>query len=109
MVFIGKIGGQIVHIDLENDTAMIKWETAKKSESVSIEDLQKISINYKSLRTRKPMDFFLPQPDTKIPSTFQSDEYMLMEEEIQNKYYSLLQSKQHMLAIIMLLLCGKAS
>ena len=33
------------------------------------------------------MDFFLPQPDTKIPSTFQSDEYMLMEEEIQNKYY----------------------
>jgi len=80
--------GRIVDIDLENDTTMIKWETTKKSESVSIEDLQKISIDNKSLRKRKPMDFFLPQPDTKIPSTLQSDEYMLMEKEIQNKYYS---------------------
>jgi len=71
--------------------------------------LQKISINKKSLRKCKPTGFFLPQPDTEIPSMLQSDEYMLMEEEIQNKYYSLLQSKQHMLAIIMLLLCGKAS
>jgi len=79
--------GRIVDIDLENDTTMIKWETTKKSESVSIEDLQKISIDNKSLRKRKPMDFFLPQPDTKIPSMFQSDEYMLMEEEIQNKNY----------------------
>jgi len=57
---------------------MIKWETTKKSESVSIEDLQKISINYKSLRTHQPMDFFLPQPDTKIPSTLQSDEYIAL-------------------------------
>ena len=67
---------------------MIKWETTKKSESVCIVDLQKISIDDKSLRKRKLTDFFLPQPDTKIPSTLQSDEYMLMEEEIQNKYYS---------------------
>ena len=74
--------GQIVDIDLENDTTMIKWKTTKKSESVSFEDLQKISIDDKSLRKCKPMDFFLSQPDTKIPSN------MLMEEEIQNKYYS---------------------
>ena len=80
--------GRIIDIDLENDTTMIKWETTKKSESVSIEDLQKNSIDDKSLRKRKPTDFFLPQPDKKIPSTLQSDENMLMEEEIQNKYYS---------------------
>ena len=61
--------GRIVDIDLENDTTMIKWETTKKSESVSIEDLQKISIDDKSLRKHKLTDFFLPQPDTKIPST----------------------------------------
>ena len=67
---------------------MIKWETTKKSESVCIVDLQKISIDDKSLRKRKLTDFFLPQPDTKIPSTLQSDEYMLMEKEIQSKYYS---------------------
>ena len=50
--------GQIVDIDLENDTTMIKWETTKKSESVSFEDLQKISIDDKSLRKCKPTDFF---------------------------------------------------
>jgi len=49
---------QVVVIDLENDTTIIKWETTKKSESVSIEDLQKISINDKSLRKRKPTVFF---------------------------------------------------
>ncbi len=74
--------GRIVDIDLENDKTMIKWEMTKKSESVSIEDLQKVSIDDKSLRKCKPTDFFLSQPDTKIPSTLQSDEFMLMEEEI---------------------------
>ena len=74
---------EIVSIDSENDTAMIRWETTRKTESVDIKDLQKYSISDKSLRKRKPTEFFLPQPDAKI-----SDENMSTEDEIQNKFYS---------------------
>jgi hypothetical protein len=75
--------GEIVSIDSGNDTAMIRWETTRKIESVDIKYLQKYSISEKSPRKRKPTKFFLPQPDAKI-----SDENMSTEDEIQNKFYS---------------------
>ena len=53
-----------------------------------IKDLQKYTISDKSLRKCQPADFFLPQPDAKIPSTIQSDENMSTEDEVQNKFYS---------------------
>ncbi len=62
---------------------MIRWEMTRKTELVDIKDLQKNSISEKSPRKRKPTEFFLPQPDSKI-----SDENMSMEDEIQNKFYS---------------------
>jgi hypothetical protein len=49
--------GKIVGIDLENVTAMIKWETTRKTESVDIKDLKKYSISDKSPRERKPTEF----------------------------------------------------
>ena len=55
--------GKIVGIDLENDTATIRWETTRKTKLVDIKDVQKNSISDKSPRKREPMDFFLPQPD----------------------------------------------
>ena len=33
--------GEIVSIDSENDTAMIRWKTTRKTNSVDIKDLQK--------------------------------------------------------------------
>jgi hypothetical protein len=67
---------------LENDTAMIRWETTRKTKSVEIKDLQKYSISDKSPRKRKLTEFFLPQPDAKISSSRQSNENMSTEDEI---------------------------
>ncbi len=50
--------GEIVSIDSENDTAVIRWETTWKTESVDIKNLQKYSISEKSLRKRKPTEYF---------------------------------------------------
>ena len=50
--------GEIVSIDSENDTAMIRWETTRKIESVDVKDLKKYSVSEKSLRKRKPTEFF---------------------------------------------------
>ena len=49
--------GKIVDIDLENETAMIRWETTRKTKSFNSKDLQKYSISDKSPRKRKPTDF----------------------------------------------------
>ena len=67
---------------------MIRWETTRKTKSVDIKDLQKYFISDKSTKKHKPTDFFLPQPDAKIPSTMQLDENMSTKDEIQNKFYS---------------------
>jgi hypothetical protein len=58
--------GEIVSIDSENDTAIIRWETTRKTEKVDVKDLKKYSVSEKSLRIRKPMDFFLPQINPKF-------------------------------------------
>ena len=50
--------GKIFGIDLENVTAMIRWETTRETKSVDIKDLQKYSISDKSSRKRKPKKFF---------------------------------------------------
>jgi hypothetical protein len=50
--------GKIVSIDSENDTAMIRWETTRKTESVDMMDLQKYSVSEKSPRKLKPTEFF---------------------------------------------------
>ncbi len=78
-----KYQGEIVSIDSENNTAMIRWETTRKTESVDMMDLQKYSVREKSLRKRKPTEFFLPQPESKF-----SNENMSTEDEIKNKFYS---------------------
>jgi hypothetical protein len=75
--------GKIVSIDSDNDTAMIRWESTRKTEEVDVKDLKKYSVSEKSLRKRKPTDFFLPQINPKF-----SDENMDTEDEIQNKFYS---------------------
>ncbi len=75
--------GKIVSIDSENDTAMIRWETTRKTELVDMKDLKKYSISEKSPRKRKPTEFLLSQSDAKI-----SNENMSTEDEIQNKFYS---------------------
>jgi hypothetical protein len=62
---------------------MIRWETTRKIESVDMMDLQKYSVSEVSPRKRKPTEFFLPQPDSKI-----SNENMSTEDEIENKFYS---------------------
>ena len=68
---------------------MIRWETTRKTKSIDIKDVQKYSISDKSPRKRKPTEFFLPQPDAKIPSSImQSDENITTENEIKNKFYS---------------------
>ncbi len=75
--------GEIISIDSENDTAMIRWETTRKIESVDVKDLKKYSVSEKSSRKRKPTEFFLPQLDSKF-----SNENMSTEDEIKNKFYS---------------------
>ena len=62
---------------------MIRWESTRKTEEVNVKDLKKYSVSEKSLRKRKPTDFFLPQTNPKF-----SDENMDTEDEIQNKFYS---------------------
>jgi hypothetical protein len=62
---------------------MIRWETTRKIESVDMMDLEKYSVSEKSPRKRKPMEFFLPQPDSKF-----SNENMSTEDESKNKFYS---------------------
>ena len=78
---------EIVTTDAENDTAVIRWETTRKTESVNIEDLQKYSLSDTSLRKRKTNGFFLPQPDAKIPSTMQSVANMSTKNMIEHKFY----------------------
>ncbi len=73
--------GKIVSIDLENDTAMIKWETTRMTEIVDMKDLKKKSIIEKSLRKHKPTEFLLQQSDAKV-----SNENVPTEDEIQNSF-----------------------
>ena len=47
------------------------------------QDLKKYYVSEKSLRKRKPTDFFVPQTNPKF-----SDENMYTEDEIENKFYS---------------------
>ena len=59
---------QINSIDIENNTAKIKWDTTQRNDTVELTDLTKYTMNDIGLRKRKSTNFFVPLPNQKIAS-----------------------------------------
>jgi hypothetical protein len=51
---------QIVDIDMENNVALIRWETTQKIDYIDLEDLKQFSIEHSAPRNRKSTDFYTP-------------------------------------------------
>ncbi len=51
---------QIVDIDMENNTAWIRWEKTQKEDLVDLGDLKQFSLKDASPRKQIPTDFFYP-------------------------------------------------
>ncbi len=58
----------IVSIDIENNTAKIKWDTTQRNNTVELTDLTKYTMNDIGLRKRKSTNFFVPLPNQKYAS-----------------------------------------
>ncbi len=59
---------RIVSIDIENNTAKIKWDTTQRNDTVELTDLTKYTMNDIGLRKQKSTNFFVPLPNQKIAS-----------------------------------------
>ncbi len=55
------------------NTALVRWVTTHKKESVDLKDLQKFSIEETCSRKQKSKDFYKPSLDRKIASAEQCD------------------------------------
>jgi hypothetical protein len=51
---------QIIDIDMENNTAWIRWEMTQKKDFVDLEDLKQFSLENTLPRKQKPTDFYNP-------------------------------------------------
>jgi hypothetical protein len=49
---------EIINIDMENNTASIRWETTQKVDLVDLEDLKQFSLKDALPRKQKPTDFY---------------------------------------------------
>jgi hypothetical protein len=56
---------EIVDIDMENNTAWIRWETTQKLDLVDLGDLTQFSLEDALSRKQKPTDFYNPPPGKK--------------------------------------------
>jgi hypothetical protein len=57
---------QIVSIDIENNTAKIKWNTTRRNDTDELTDLTKYTMNDIGLRKWKSTNFCVPLPNQKI-------------------------------------------
>jgi hypothetical protein len=57
---------QIVDIDMENKSALIRWEMTRNIDYVDLEDLKLFSIDYSAPRKQKSTDFYTPASGKKM-------------------------------------------
>jgi hypothetical protein len=57
---------EIIDIDMENNTASIRWETTQKVDLVDLEDLKQFSLKNALSRKQKPIDFYNPSSGKKL-------------------------------------------
>ncbi len=57
---------QIVDIDMENNFALIRWETTRYIEYVDLEDLKRFSMDNSAPRKQKLTDFYTPPSGKKL-------------------------------------------
>ncbi len=62
---------QIVDIDMDNNFALIRWETTQNIDYIGLEDLKRFSMDNSALRKQKSTDFYTPPSGKKIASTEQ--------------------------------------
>ncbi len=62
---------QILDIDMENNLALIRWETTGKIDYVDLEDLKQFLMEDLAPRKQKSTDFYTPPSGKKIASTEQ--------------------------------------
>ncbi len=60
---------QIVDIDMENNFALIRWETTKNIDFIDLEDLKRFSMDDSAPRKQKSADFYTPPSGKKMAST----------------------------------------
>ena len=66
---------QIVDIDMDNNFALIRWETTQKIGYIDLEDLKQFSMDNSAPRKQKSTDFYTPPSGKKIASTEQCQNY----------------------------------
>ncbi len=66
---------QIVSIDIENNTAKIKWDTTRRNDTVELTDLTKYSMNDIGLRKQKSTNFLFHY---QIKKLLQSDHWSMI-------------------------------
>jgi hypothetical protein len=57
---------EIVDIDMENNTAWIRWKTTQKLDLADLGDLTQFSLEDESPRKQKPTDFYNPPSGKKM-------------------------------------------
>ena len=62
---------QIGNIDIENKSALIRWERTQNINYVDLEDLKRFSMDNSAPRKQKTTDFYTPPSGKKIASTEQ--------------------------------------
>jgi hypothetical protein len=62
---------QIVDIGMDNNFALIRWETTRNIDYVDLEDLKQFSMDDSAPRTQKSTGFYTPPSGKKVASTEQ--------------------------------------
>ncbi len=57
---------EIINIDMENNTASIRWETTRKVGLVDLKDLKQFSLKDALQRKQKHIDFYNPSSGNKL-------------------------------------------
>jgi hypothetical protein len=62
---------ELIDIDMDNNTALIRWETTRNIDLDDLEDLKRFSLEDATPRKQKSTDFYTPSSGKKIASTEQ--------------------------------------
>ena len=80
---------QIVNIDMENNLALIRWETTQNIDCVDLEDLKQFSMEDSAPRKQKSTDFYNPSSGKKNASTEQrQNDRSDLQGSTENMFYS---------------------
>ncbi len=75
---------KVIDINVNEDCAMVKWESTSKNDRVKLCDCKKYEENHVGQRKQKPTEFYMDEPIKKHMKTEQSE----LEVQMENRFYS---------------------